>query len=350
MLINPNMKIVFFTMLFSIIFTGCNNNKTNQLDIDKFHISVVDSGFINNNSSYKSSHASTVVDCGDYLLSAWFGGTFERHPDVCIYTSIMKNGSWEAESLVADGIESELIRNPCWNPVLYKRNNGDIILYYKVGPSPSKWYGAYKISTDNGVTWSTEHRIPDNLLGPIKNKPIQLPDGILYPTSIEDDSCWKVYLEHSNDELSLWNKINLDNNGFNAIQPTILSYPDKSLQMLCRTKEHVIAESWSHDLGKSWSKMEKTSLPNNNSGIDAVTLSNGVQMLVYNPITSGRNVLSLAISIDGKNWKNILTLENQDSGEFSYPSIIQDHLGRIIVTYTYNRLKIKYTILEIHNV
>ena len=57
-----------------------------------------------------------------------------------------------------------------------------------------------------------------------------------------------------------------------AIQPSILTHPEGKLQILCRTRQGKLAESWSNDQGKTWSPMALTSLPNPNSGTDAVTL------------------------------------------------------------------------------
>jgi alpha-L-fucosidase len=339
---------IFFLVVCAIyIFTASIPIKKN--DLENITAKVIATNLIYQSEPYPSCHASTVLDTGEGILAAWFGGSFEKHPDVCIYAAFYNNGQWEKPSMVADGIENQLIRNPCWNPVLFKRDNGDVILYYKVGPSPTTWYGAYKISTDNGKTWSKAHRIPNNLLGPIKNKPVKSPDGgILYPTSIEDDLGWRIHIEHSAQDLSGWKKIEIDNGEFNAIQPSVLSYKDGRMQLLCRSRNRTIVESWSYDSGKSWNKVQATSLPNNNSGIDAVTLSNGeTQLLIYNPITNGRNKLALAASFDGKNWKDLLVLEDQEKGEFSYPAIIQGLDGKIYITYTYNRQQIKYAVIEI---
>lgn len=337
-----------FMLAISFCFSlSCKAGIMTDRGLDELSLQLVDSGFVNPNATYKSSHASTLVDCGGSILAAWFGGSYEKHPDVCIYVASKEKGVWQRDRMVADGVETELIRNPCWNPVLFKRENGDIVLYYKVGPSPSKWYGAYKVSTDQGKSWSEEHRISGNLLGPIKNKPVSVPSGILYPTSIEDDQHWTVHMEFSNVDLSEWKKIEVDNGCFDAIQPTILTYPNNRLQILCRSKNQVITESWSEDMGRTWSEMQATSLPSNNSGIDAVTLSNGIQILIYNPIVEGRNKLSVAASIDGKTWKDLIILEDQPSGEFSYPAIIQGDDGKIYATYTYNREKIKYVVMEI---
>lgn len=89
-----------------------------------------------------------------------------------------------------------------------------------------------------------------------------------------------------------------------------------------------------------------TELPNNNSGIDAVTLSSGLQLIIYNPITSGRNKLAIAGSYDGKAWEKLIDLENEPEGEFSYPAMIQDKHGNVHITYTYQRERIKYVQLK----
>ena len=48
------------------------------------------------------------------------------------------------------------------------------------------WTGAYRTSFDNGDTWSDIVFLPAGLLGPIKNKPIQLKNGnIVCGTSVE---------------------------------------------------------------------------------------------------------------------------------------------------------------------
>ena len=53
------------------------------------------------------------------------------------------------------------------------------MLFYKVGPDPRKWWGMLITSTDGGETWSAPRRLPENILGPIKNKPVQLSDGTI---------------------------------------------------------------------------------------------------------------------------------------------------------------------------
>lgn len=308
---------------------------------------ILRSEIIKEPKSVPSAHASTIVETEDGMLAAWFGGTYERHPDVSIYTSRLKDGVWSDPVLVADGVQNESFRFPCWNPVLFKRDNGDLILFYKVGPSPSTWWGKYKLSTDEGKSWSDMEVIPRACVGPIKNKPVIIPGmNILYPTSIEIPGKWNVYMEISDQSLNNWEKIEIDNNGFEAIQPSVLFHKDGSLQIVCRSKNKSVVESWSRDNGKTWSKLMATELPNNNSGTDAVTLTNGMHIIIYNPITEGRNKLAIAGSYDGKIWEKLIDLEDHTSGEYSYPAIIQDKEGNVHATYTYNREKIKYVQLK----
>jgi len=96
--------------------------------------------------------------------------------------------------------------------------------------------------------------------------------------------------------------------------------------------------------------MTLTSLPNPNSGIDAVTLRDGRQLLVYNNAVrilenQGRSPLNVALSSDGEHWKTVLTLEDEPGQEFSYPAIIQTGDGLVRITYNWKRKRIKYVVL-----
>jgi len=92
--------------------------------------------------------------------------------------------------------------------------------------------------------------------------------------------------------------------------------------------------------------MTLTTLPNPNSGIDAVTLRDGRHLLIYNPVPRGRSPLKAAISLDGKIWKDVLTLEDQPGKEFSYPGVIQTSDGSAQVIYTWNRQRIKHVTID----
>jgi predicted neuraminidase len=153
-----------------------------------------------------------------------------------------------------------------------------------------------------------------------------------------------------------WTRTEAINDGkeFSAIQPSVLFLPDGRLQLLCRSKNNVILESFSSDQGTSWSALKPTSLPNPNSGTDAVTLKNGQHVLVYNHVTKeskawggSRSPLNVVISPDGQTWKEIAILENEPKSEFSYPAVIQTQDGKIHITYTWKREKIKHVVIEL---
>jgi len=308
-------------------------------------------------------HASTISEVSGGLIAAWFGGAYEKNPDVGIWVSFNTSGSWSKPVMVADGFQHDSLRYPTWNPVLFKPKGGPLMLFYKVGPSPIEWWGMLMTSNDEGRSWSTPRRLGTSagigyLLGPVKNKPVQLADGsILCPSSteveIDGKDKWKVHFEITKDLGKTWQVIGPISTGeaFNAIQPSVLTYKDGKMQILCRTQEKVVAQSWSSDGGKTWTDLKATSLPNPNAGTDAVTLKDGRQLLVYNhsiregPDPKGRAILNVAISTDGSSWKPVMTLEKEE-GEFSYPAVIQSADGLVHITYTYQRRSIKHVIVD----
>lgn len=321
---------------------------------------VLKEEFIYKEAPFPSCHASTIEQTPNGLVAAWFGGSHEKNADVEIYLSKNTNGQWSAPHSVANGIQHENKRYPCWNPVLFKVPDGPLLLFYKVGPDPRNWWGVMKQSDDNGETWGEAYRLPEDILGPVKNKPVLLSDGrLLCPSSTEfekdDKDHWQVFLETTTDFGKTWEISAPLNDGVKAaaIQPSILTYADGSMQMICRSKENRLVSFWSTDQGKTWSDLEISNVPNPNSGTDAVSLKNGLQVLVYNPTErkkgnwgGSRSPLSVATSKDGRNWTKLLDLEIAP-GEYSYPAIIEGSDGSVHITYTHQREKIKYVQLMI---
>lgn len=309
---------------------------------------VLKSEFIYETAPFPSCHASTIEDTPTGIVAAWFGGTDEKNPDVGIWVSRHEGGHWSPVVEVANGIQPDgKTRHPTWNPVLFQSKNGPLLLFYKAGPSPSRWWGMLMTSDDGGKTWSKPRRLPEGILGPIKNKPLLLADGtLLCPSSSEHDG-WRVHMEMTRDLGATWTKTPALNDGkeFSAIQPTVLFHPGNRLQTLCRSKQGWLTESWSEDGGKTWSAMKATTLPNPSAGADGVTLRDGRHLLVYNPVHRGRTPLVLGLSKDGKQWQTALTLESAP-GEYSYPAIIQGRDGMVHITYTWKREKIRHWVVD----
>jgi predicted neuraminidase len=288
------------------------------------------------------------------LLAAWFGGSGESKPDVAIWSSRHTAGGWSQPA--------ELAREPniaCWNPVLFHTADGKLWLYYKFGPNPSEWTAARRFSIDEGRTWSPVEHLPAGLLGPIRAKPLVLPDGtIVSGSSVESYRSWALWIERSTDNGHTWTKsgplvADLPTgaelppahgfSNFGLIQPSVVALAPNHLRLYARSTEQIarICISDSLDAGSTWSKPHPIDLPNPNSGIDAIALAGGRVVLVYNDTPHGRSPLNLAISTDGEHFHNFATLESQP-GEFSYPAIIQTRSGDLEITYTWNRKAIRH--------
>lgn len=298
-------------------------------------------------------HASTIAELptGE-LIASWFGGTHEKNPDVEIWTSHFRNGQWSKPVSVANGIQytgsgGTVKRFPCWNPVLFQPRNGPLQLFYKVGPSPDTWWGMLITSTDGGNHWSEPRRLPEGILGPIKNKPVELPNGtLLCPTSSEDQG-WRVHFEWTPDLGKTWHRTDAINDGktIGAIQPSVLFEPGGRLIAIGRSRQGKLWESVSTDNGLTWGNMTLTELPNPNSGTDAVTLRDGRHVLIFNDTPKGRTPLNVAIQSPGGEWKRVVTLEDQ-AGEYSYPAVIESSDGLVQITYTWKRLQVRHVTLD----
>jgi len=320
---------------------------------------VVSAEFVFKKAPFRSCHASTVVESGDAIVTAFFGGHREGHPSVGIWLS-RKTGKgndcvWSPPVEVANGHQPSGERFPCWNPVLYQASGGPLMLFYKVGPSPDDWWGLLRTSTDNGKTWSDPTRLPDGFCGPVRAKPVLLDDGRLLCGASTEHTGWRVHMEWTSDLGTTWGQtapLN-DGKGFSAIQPTILTYPSGKLSILCRSDDYLL-ESWSTDKGRTWGPLEHSTLPNPSAGVDAVTLRDGRQLLVYNHSTrktGARSHLNVAVSENGKVWKAALKLEDVttitgEKASGAYPAAIQAASGLVHITYSWRYKTIQHVVID----
>ena len=321
---------------------------------------VVARDFIYTSAPFPSVHASTIVETpAKTLLTAFFGGTNEGQDDVEIWLSRKPAGqaAWSAPVAL-----TETPNMPTWNPVLFQ-DGTKTWLFYKVGPSPQDWIGAYRTSDDDGRTWAPTVYMPAGQLGPIRAKPIRLADGTwLAGTSVEAGyrrgtppvntfQTWSVWVERSADRGATWTKhgpIVVPNEPFGVIQPTLWQLPDGEVRMFMRAAPRIgrIAMSSSKDGGRTWTPATPTSLPNPNAGIDVVTLADRRLLLIYNHLKEGRNSIHLAVSKDwGTTWSPPIQLEAEDA-QLSYPAIIQSADGLVHATYTWKRQRVRYLVID----
>ncbi|GAA0540626.1 sialidase family protein [Chitinophaga japonensis] len=344
-----NKRIVNTLLLVLIAFTGWSQTNGQHT----WKKGIITDEFIYEQAPFPSCHAATIAETKDGLVAAWFGGTKERHPDVGIWVSRKgkRDSHWTAPVEVANGVQNDSLRYACWNPVLYRVPDGKLLLFYKVGPKVSAWKAFMITSADGGITWTAPKAMPEGFLGPVKNKPVLLDNGTLLCPSSTEGNGWKVHFEATKDAGQTWEKIGPINDGktYNAIQPSILQYGNGRLQVLCRSRNRAILESWSADNGRTWSPLSPTRLPNNNSGTDAVTLPDGRQLLVYNhvlppdgKVKGPRTPLNVSLSKDGKVWYASLVLEDSPISQYSYPSVICGSDGYVHIVYTWRRERIRY--------
>lgn len=134
--------------------------------------------------------------------------------------------------------------------------------------------------------------------------------------------------------------------GMGNIQPTLARRRDGTLVAYMRDngpppkRLHV---SESRDRGETWSEVRDSELPNPGSGAEVVVLQNGHWALIYNDLERGRHSLAVSISEDeGRTWRYTRHLERdatsgeeEQLGQYHYPSLIQARDGSLHATYSY---------------
>lgn len=319
----------------------------------------------------RNCHASQCLLLRDgRLFAVWFEGTREGADDVCIYGAFRTQDGWQPKRRVSpdDG-------EPHWNPVLFEREDGKILLFYKKGRKIPQWYTMVCESDDLCESFSEPRElVPGDRggRGPVRNKIIRLSDGMYAAPASDEGFMWTAFVDLSADG-SKWtasNRVNifhrhekpfwphdrlLDKSRFRkrrgVIQPTLWESEPGRVHALLRSTEGFIYRMDSADCGKTWCRPYKTGLPNNNSGIDLVRLPDGRLLLVYNPVGDNwgaRNPLSLAVSPDnGETWEKCFDLAREEGKhEFSYPCIITDG-KKAYITYTYDRINTGYCEIEV---
>jgi predicted neuraminidase len=352
---NKDHWLALLKVLILVCFPVCN------LVPQKLTLTTELEEFIFEDAPFPSCHASTIVSLpsGD-LMAAWFGGLREGDKSIEIWISRKRSGAttWEPPQQF-----TEFPEVPCWNPVLFYDASNKLWLFFKIGPNPMAWVGAVRKSSDDGATWSEIEYLPAGRIGPVRCKPLILGNGvILAGSSVEAGRpsnaskpkpywSWACWVERSLDDGKSWTihgPITYPGVNFGLIQPTLWETSNGQIRMLMRSTASIgrICESVSRDGGLTWTPARATDLPNPNSGIDAVKLKDGRVVLVYNHTKNGRSPLSLAVSTDdGESWYARYDLEDQP-GEFSYPAVIQAADGKIHLTYTWKRTRIKHVSID----
>jgi predicted neuraminidase len=306
---------------------------------------------------FASSHASHVqpIVAGAGLAMVWFSGTKEGADNVSIviaHLTTANSSAWSTAFVIS--------RRPGYsnqNPVLHTSQDGSLHLFHSsqpasqgednasvwtavapdgIGAAPGMWSQPEEIFSKAGSF--TKNRV----LFALDNSTWLLP--MYYATGPNDDQYSHIKTSNTLGQ-GPWGNLDFKDTS-HLVQPTVIrsrsGYPRLTAFFRDRDAAHIYRAT-SDDDGKSWTSPAATPLPNNNAGIQACQLQDGRVAMVFNPTTKSRSLLAIALSEDeGLTWPHQRLLENETSGEFSYPTLFQDAVTRQLhVSYTFLRQTIK---------
>ncbi len=347
-------------------------------------------------------HAANLMVLPDGGLGCvWFGGSMEGRSDISVYMSQLEAGAsrWSApRRLSGDARRSEQ------NPVLFPAGDGSLWLLHTAQTSGHQDTAIVRrrISPDGGRSWGPTETLEAAAPGTFVRQPIHVVGdgswllpifrcrklaGENWDGSLDDSAVMR-----STDQGVSWQRIVVPDS-VGCVHMNIVAGADAGLLAFFRSRwaDHVYA-SRSDDGGQSWCKPEPTTLPNNNSSIQALRLADGRLAMIFNassaadaterreslydeldddaPAEGGapsqqplrrafwgapRAPLTLAISEDdGRSWPWQRDLEVGDgwcmsndserglNREYSYPSIRQTADGALHAAYTVFRRHIRH--------
>jgi predicted neuraminidase len=323
---------------------------------------------------FATSHAANLLRLrnGD-LLCFWFSGTWEGESNVAIVMSRLPKGSEQwSKPVEIDHQEGRSFQNP----VAFQVADDRLWLLHTSQPARQGQANAevlYLTSDDSGQTWTSPRLLFTQPGSFIRQPPVLLSENNwllpMYYTpgrSITNgaESHYSA-VKITRDAGKSWKECRVpQSNGL--VQPSVVKLASGRFVGFFRSRyADFIYKSTSED-GCDWTIPTPTNLPNNNSSIQVAMLNDGAMVLAFNNSSAGtthdktgvgvRRPLSVALSQDGgSTWPWIKDLETgrsagQGNGipadkvtddEYSYPSVLQDASGEIIVAYTYRRETIK---------
>ena len=126
--------------------------------------------------------------------------------------------------------------------------------------------------------------------------------------------------------------------GVYILQPSLVPLDERRAAAFFRDFRPAqwMSAAWSGDAGRTWTKPAATELPNKDSGMCAVRLSDAALLCAYNDVSPGkRENLRLALSEDeGRTWWTIATVAEEEGSEFSYPYLLRGADGMVRMVYS----------------
>lgn len=296
-------------------------------------------------------HPATIAEFqnGD-LYIAYYSGAGEYEQDTRCYGLRLPKGAkeWSKPEIIAD-----TPNRSDGNVAVWQAPDGVVWMFYVVNYGPT-WCHArvkYKISYDNGHTWSDSDVLAFEQGSMARSRPILLNDGdYLLPMYHETgndqektatDTC--SYFLRYHPPTKTWTESNRIYSKTGNLQASPVQIDDNYLVSYIRcggdflpNPNRFMYRSESRDGGKTWTPGELTQFKNPNSAADFIKLKNGHLLLVWNDTNTGdRMPLTVAISTDNdKTYPHRRNVVNKPGDTAAYPSAIQTQDGRIHIVYT----------------
>lgn len=332
------------------------------------------------------------------LACVWFGGTMEGMGDISVWMSRLLPGAegWSA----AEQLSNRADRSE-QNPVLFVSPQGSVLLFHTSQPGGRQDECEIHLrrSQDGGKTFGESQRLAD-FRGVFVRQPVRLgPKGewllpgfrcVTPPQGRWTGSLDTAVMLVSTDAGDNWHAVEVPDS-LGAVHMNPVPAHGGAMPAFYRDRfAQSVRRSLSTDGGLTWSAPQPTSLPNNNSSLQVIRLSDGRVAAVANPVNatmSDQRRASLYDEIDseeeisnaggGAVWgvpraPLVLALSDDDGAtfpdrriledgsghcltnnskdglnkEYSYPSILEGPGGTVHIAYTYHRRAIKYVRLE----
>jgi predicted neuraminidase len=349
-------------------------------------------------------HAANLMVLHDGTLGCvWFGGSMEGRSDISVYMSRLERGQWtKPVQLSNDAERSEQ------NPILFPVPNGELWLLHTAQNSGNQDTAVVRrrISRDNGRTWGPTETLADAPRGTFVRQPIHIhTDGTwllpIFSCRVQPGEKWDGSHDdsgvlRSTDQGKSWQLVPVPDS-LGCVHMSIVPASNGGLLAFFRSRwADFIYATRSDDGGRTWQKPVPTTLPNNNSSIQALRLADGRLAMIFNASSAAnatqrreslydelddaattanggaasapkqaharrafwgapRAPMTLALSEDdGRTWPWQRNLEvgdgycmSNDSArelnrEYSYPSLRQSPDGALNVAYTVFRKHIRH--------
>ena len=312
---------------------------------------------INVGSPHRKSHSATLVERPDgSLVAAWYAGSGEGAADVVIDLARRESGGDWSEPrpiMTREQVRADLRRNviSLGNPLLLSDESGSLGLLF-VSIAVGRWSGSsmnLAWSEDGGMTWGPARSLTMNPLANLSALPRNPPAALVgggWAVPVYEEFLGKfpeiLWLQPRG---SGWSTaVSRIEGGVYILQPSLVPLSRERAAVFFRDFRPAqwMSAAWSDDAGRTWTKPVATELPNRDSGMCAVRLSDGTLLCAYNDLSSGkRENLRLALSEDeGRTWRTIATLAEEAGSEFSYPYLVRGGDGMIRMVYSARQTEI----------